>query len=334
MDTTEQLEIQHAQRLGHPETDEGPYYHDSWWESYKGSVKGKLGGVVIGAAMGAAVGVAAAIAIPFVGGALLTTGALAMTVSGFTAAGMLYGAHEFADVGRVTGAVAAGLETAERRNDVKLAKLENKIDKLQSTITGEPIPADAQAAADKAAATDLDYKTTHCDDHQSAQRPPLVFWKVALIGLAIGAAAGLLLASGGVAGHVLGLLGAAGEGGVLSTVGVYAASALSMGLFGASFGVNRDMFRSVFDKTDLMFRGIVSKSKASEQIIEAPAPAPVQQAVQTTEKSPEVVAMPAQETKQQSQVEYPASETYHRDKVVASARQALLTMDHTKAISH
>ncbi len=46
MDTEEHIEIQKAIRDGRPETDEGPYYHESWWESYKGSVKGKLGGSI------------------------------------------------------------------------------------------------------------------------------------------------------------------------------------------------------------------------------------------------------------------------------------------------
>src|SRR5688500_20157160 len=100
MDSEEHLEIQHARRIGHPQTDEGPYYHDTLWETYKGSVKGKLGGAIIGALLGAAVGVAAAIALPFFGGAVLTVGALGMTVAGFSAGGMLYGAHEFADNNR------------------------------------------------------------------------------------------------------------------------------------------------------------------------------------------------------------------------------------------
>lgn len=342
MDTSEHVEIQEAHHLGRPQTDEGPYYHESWWESYKGSVKGKMGGAVIGAGMGAAVGVAATIAIPLLGGALLTAGALAMTVSGFAAAGMLYGAHQFENVGAVTGAVAAGLETAERRQDVKLSKLENKLDELQSAITGKPVE-EIKAEAEKAQAekeATLDYKTTHCDDHSSVdEKPQIIFWKVALVGLAIGAAAGLLLASGGIAGHVLAALGAAGEGGVLSTVGVYAASMLTMGLFGASFGVNRDIFRDVFDRTDLMFRGIVGKAKTADPVAgmveykapekeQAPAPA---QAAQPQE--PVNVVIP-QEKQADNQVKYPESETYHRDKVMASARNALLNMDHTKSIPH
>ena len=60
MDTEEDLEIQKAKLAGHTQTDEGPYYHKSWWESYKGGVKGKLGGVVIGALVGAVIGVIAA----------------------------------------------------------------------------------------------------------------------------------------------------------------------------------------------------------------------------------------------------------------------------------
>ena len=56
MDTEEHHEIQEAARRGLPQTDEGPYYHKPWWESYKGSVKGKLGGAVIGAMLGVSSG--------------------------------------------------------------------------------------------------------------------------------------------------------------------------------------------------------------------------------------------------------------------------------------
>jgi hypothetical protein len=333
MDTKEDIEIQEAQRKGHPETDEGPYYHESWWESYKGSVKGKLGGAVIGALMGAAIGVAAAIAIPFFGGALLTAGALAMTVSGFAAAGMLYGAHEFADVGRVAGGVAAGLEVAEQRQNKKLEQLEKKIDKLQASINGEEIPADdvKKEDKDKKADGELDYKTTHCDEEHCIPngKPQLIFWKVALIGLAVGLAAGALLASGGLAAHALVGLGVAAEAGALSTTGVMAASMLTMGLFGASFGVNRDLFRHVFDKTDLWFRGIVSKNKKPEAVHQ-PASAPKvsfgPEHAESTKEAPVTTVV------YENQPQYPASETYHRDKVMASAKQALLSMDHTKAL--
>jgi hypothetical protein len=330
MDSKEDIEIQEAQRKGHPETDEGPYYHESWWESYKGSVKGKLGGAVIGALMGAAIGIAAAIAIPFFGGALLTAGALAMTVSGFAAAGMLYGAHEFADVGRVAGGVAAGLEVAEQRQNKKLENLEKKIDKLQASINGEEAPAEDEKKDEKKAEGELDYKTTHCDEHcLPGARPQIIFWKVALIGLAVGLAAGALLATGGLAAHALVGLGVAAEAGALSTTGVLSASMLTMGLFGASFGINRDLFRHVFDNTDLWFRGIVSKSKKPD-VIQQPAATP--KVSFGPEHAENIKEGPVTTVMYEGQTQYPPSETYHRDKVVASAKQALLSMDHTKSI--
>ena len=46
-----------------------------------------------------------------------------------------------------------------------------------------------------------DYHTTHCDEH--CEDSKMIFWKVALIGLAIGMAAGGILAAAGIAGHVL-----------------------------------------------------------------------------------------------------------------------------------
>jgi hypothetical protein len=340
MDSKEHYEIQEARRLGNPQTDEGPYYHDTQWESYKGGVKGKLGGAIIGAGLGAAAGVIAAVAIPFVGGALLGTTALALTISGFTAAGMAYGAHEFSEVGHITGAVAAAHEKSEERmkeySDSKFDALSKKIDTLRSNLTGEPVPEEPKTPEDNKEGKlreGLDYTTTHCDEHCSPHNgTKLIFWKVALIGLLVGAAAGAILATGGIAGHALAMLGVAGEGGVLSTTGVLAASTLTMGLFGASFGVNRDMFRHVFDRTDLMFRGIIGKEKGNEPTVIIPsrlpeAPAPAKQEAQSPDKTDEIVSY-------QASIDYPDSKTYHRDKVMASAKQALLDMDHNKAIRH
>ena len=112
MDSEEQYEIRLAQLEGRSETDEGPYYHNSWWEAYKGSVKGKLGGAIIGAGIGAVVGVAAVVALPLAGVAIAST---ALTVGGFSAAGMLYASHEFSDIGKTVGSDAALGEKLEVR---------------------------------------------------------------------------------------------------------------------------------------------------------------------------------------------------------------------------
>src|SRR5271156_6856405 len=118
MDTEEHIEIQHNIMEGRPQTDEGPYYHEPWWEAYKGSVKGKLGGAKIGALLGGAAGLAAAAVllatgvIPFALTMATLTTASAIT-AGFATAGMVYGAHEFGEIGKAVGSNAAVAEIQE-----------------------------------------------------------------------------------------------------------------------------------------------------------------------------------------------------------------------------
>src|SRR5689334_13029436 len=115
MDTEKYVEIQKKIRDGKSPNDEGPYYHHSWWESYKGGIKGKLGGVIGGGIVGALVGgIVATVAtlVPALG--MGFAGALGI-MGAFAAAGSMYGAHEFGEIGRITGAVAASQKHAEAR---------------------------------------------------------------------------------------------------------------------------------------------------------------------------------------------------------------------------
>jgi|GEM_PF-4389210 len=334
MDTEEDIKIKQGIQKGHPETDEGPYYHESWWESYKGSVKGKLGGAVIGAAVGAAIGIAAAgvLAALTIGG--LTFAAGAAIAGGFAAAGMLYGGHEFSEIGKVTGAVAAAHEKSEHRQNARFSKLEKGLAELKAML-GKKTPAneasDTSRQDDKTEAKpetghSRDYRTQHCDDHCPPKGRKWVFWKIAAIGLAIGLAAGALLAFGGLAGHVLHALGAvAPEAIAHAGIGTYAASMTTMGLFGASFGINRDIFRQVFDNTDLWFRGMFSRSKERGKEVDS-----AHAAAKPVEKADHAITTIVYDT----YADYPQSDTYHRDKVLSSAKQALLSMDHTKAVPH
>jgi hypothetical protein len=329
MDSEENNKIQEAMKSGYTQTDEGPYYHKSWWESYKGGVKGKLGGVVIGAILGALVGVVAAgvaaLALP----AGLTFAAGAAIAGGFSAGGMMYGAHEFSEVGKVTGAVAAAHEKSEERmksfENGKFAEIKKEISELKSLITGKETPESLAAAIPAKTEADAhgNYVTKHMDDDVSSRETKPIFWNIAAIGGAIGLAAGALLAFGGVSEHLLGGLGFAGE--EMSHAGVYAASMTSIGLFGASFGINRDIFRKIFDKTDLIFKGIIGDGPEPAKAASV-AKAPVKQ-VENPEPAITTVVY-------EGYADYPQSDTHHRDKVLAQAKQALLSMDHTKAIPH
>jgi len=322
MDTEEDTEIRIAKFIGRPETDEGPYYHDAWWESYKGSVKGKLGGAVIGGLVGLAVGLAAAAVLPLVGAvSTISTGVM---IAAFSAGGMIYGMHEFSEVGKVTGAVAAAQEKAEQRENGKFAEIKREISELKSLITGSKTPKIEQKSIDNSDLTESEqlYRTTHCDEHCPPKNGKFVFWKVAAVGLIAGVAAGALLAYGGLAGSFLGELG-------ITKVSSPAIMTV-MGLFGASFGLNRDMFRRIFDKTDLLFKGIFHNSSSRGQQVTM-----LSQSSQQTEKSIEksnVATPPIITVVYPEHPDYPQSDTFHRDKLATATKLALLNMDHNKSI--
>src|SRR5262245_11785626 len=105
MDTEKLLDIEHKIETGKSLSDEGPYYHHTWWEAYKGASKGELGGTVAGIVVGAAMG--ALIALPsMIAGSWLIAGGI---LSAFAAGGLLYGIHKFTEVGAVSGAVASSM---------------------------------------------------------------------------------------------------------------------------------------------------------------------------------------------------------------------------------
>jgi hypothetical protein len=349
MDTEEHIEINHAKNGGYPYTDEGPYYHHAWWESYKGGVKGKLGGLVIGALIGAAAGVAAAAALSFAG---IGAAGIAAVIGGFAAGGMVYGAHEFNDVGHISGAVAAGNELSEQRmrtyESGKFAEIKQELSEIKNLIgahtvsgqTGIQANADENAKAIKAA-TELDnWRTTHYQPEHADKLPgknKFIFWKVAAIGLGIGLIAGALLAGGGFIEPLLHSLGNAFGGEALetmltSTAGKYIASMTAMGAIGASFGINRDIFRQTFDKTDLWFRGLISGSNPNTEHVRSKA------IEKTVEKeaaiTPSAPATDANGLVYDDGIKYPESGTYHRDKVLAAAQQAMHGIDPSSAIRH
>ncbi|MDX2073819.1 MAG: hypothetical protein SFX19_05580 [Alphaproteobacteria bacterium] len=312
MDTEKYHEMQEKILAGKPVTDEGPYYHHIQWEAYKGWSKGKIGGAAIGTLIGSIVGGAAAFAmLPLISPAAAGVGVLA-----FAGIGMWKGMDEFSKIGTITGAVAAGLDTAERRNQLYL---DNKINEVKAEL------GDKGAQEALAHPHDPVYRTTHYVPPQdpSMKHGP-VFWKVALAGLAIGLAAGLLLASGGIATgffeHIMRPEVFAGLGGEAS---ITALSMATFGAFGASFGINRDIFRRIFDHTDAIYEG--HPRTIGE---DAPAQMVSRGLAKNAEKDIE-----KQTVFYESALPYPESDTYHRDKY-AAAKQVLQEMDHTKMLPH
>jgi len=330
MDTEGNLQIQQKIREGKSPNKKNAYYPHAWWESYKGSVKGKLGGMVIGAIVGLAVGGIVAGALSIAGVAAAATG---VTLAAFAAAGMMYGAHEFSDIGKVVGSGAAQSEQLEERLKTivkaESATIKEKINELEASIDGKHKPNFARDAAqnkeDIAEAIDQEtnYRKTHYAKLKSEPINTFAFWKVALIGLAVGAAAGALLAmgpGGGAAAIIFEHIGLhLGESAIMAT------SIAAFGAMGASFGLNRDFFRKVFDKTDLWFDGIIH-SKYHAQVRESQVKAGKEVIEEINEHSAVATAVIPDNS-----LDYPKSETHFRDKVLPAAQRALLSFDHTRA---
>lgn len=336
MDSEEKRHIEHLQETGRAVTDEGPAYHQAWWEAYKGGVKGTLGGLLIGALVGAAMG-------GVVGGIMLLARAeLAViwpVVAGLSAFCMIEGAIKFANVGVATGAAASSQQIAERRmkqfENSKFAELKREMRELKELITGKKLEAAAEIAATEVPVPPAEsgYRTQHRDEHPLAaglSRP--LFWKVAAIGAAVGAAAGGLLEVSGMANTIMEHMP---EGIKSMTEALPAENMLMPGLgavLGASFGINRDIFRGVFDITDHWFRGILIPEQSR-------APEKTQQTALATEKkaahAPEIHTQPEEAVRMAFASEAKHVSTFHRDRVgTLAARQALLSFDHTNARGH
>lgn len=316
MDSEKYIEMQEKIGAGKPVTDEGPYLHHVQWESYKGWGKGKLGGAIIGTMVGSLVGgAAAAVLLPTIGAAAAGIGVLA-----FAGVGMWKGMDEFGKIGTVSGAVAAGLDAAERRNRIYM---DTKVNEIKAEL------GDKEAEAKLAEAREPAYRTTHYVPPQDpAMEHGPIFWKVAAIGLAIGAAAGLLLAASGLAsgllGHIVSESTLHAVSGVIGEKGIALLSMATFGAFGASFGINRDIFRKIFDQTDMMYRGTPRKlGEPAEAKMVTRAP----EKEQAVEKTKEKIVY-------DGHLQYPESETHHRDQYLKAAKEHLLSMDHTKMMSH
>jgi len=328
MDSEKYLELESKFEKGESPSDEGPFYHHSWWEAYKGSIKGKVGGIVVGGLMGAILGavVAGAMKLGIFGLAATATPAIGIAFAGLMGAGILYGMYEFGDIGKIVGAQAATQKQADVREAIRFSVLEKKIDALTKMVKGKGSDVPEVDVSQETEALDS-YRKTHYAKLNGATKGP-IFWKVALIGLAVGAAAGLILASGGTAGiagefliHTLHLP-------LTTALGVKVAAATVMGLFGASFGINRDYFRKIFDTTDLWTKGLLSDKKVREHQEEAGKKFEKSNGLKNHDGNIATTITP------DGYLDYPASGTFHRDRVLAATEKALLELDHTRSTPH
>ena len=95
-----------------------------------------------------------------------------------------------------------------------------------------------------------------------------------------------------------------------------------MGLFGASFGINRDKFRGVFDKTDLLFKGIFNRQSS-----EAYVPTLAEERQACIKKSQAMAREPEFATAVMYQGDEKQSATCFRDKIAADRAAMLLSFD-------
>lgn len=363
MDREELEELAFHRKNGRPETTRGPYYHKTWWESYKGAVKGILGGIMVGGMVGAIAGgaVIGVLALATAGTGALTT----PLVGGILAATTLFGMHEgkekFEKIGIATGAVAAAQEISEVRMKEytrdKLTELTNEIRELKAAVAGK-IPKEAMhvnaVQQDNAAIFDeTDFKGTHQTDHEEGSKGKLFYPNVAMIGAVVGA--GVMAVMGFAfpealphfVEHFLGVGAetASGTAFLAKTAMISSGAAL-----GATFGVSRDIFRKIFDVTDCWFMGVVDGTCNNQEIAQAkgktyeplPSSKPVKheflsgisdQALLSTE-SPQNPDVPTPLVHNAFIIE-PQQSSYFQDKIDAqTARKALLSMDHNTARMH
>lgn len=220
-----------------------PYFHLPFWTAYKSGNTGFVTGLFVGGGVGVLTGIGVALALTAFGTALTAAAAGALVV-GCAIAGMAVGAHKFGDAGNAAGA-AAGVATIQEKRLLKGIAL------MLSRALGRKVdaPASEELDDDVPIPTHLS-DSPHFLSTSSFDMKPF-YPKVGIPGLLIGAGVGAAAAF--AAPFALPLLESVGVAHFIVT-GVghlsYAGAMTAFGLFGASFGVNRNYFRKVADWVD------------------------------------------------------------------------------------
>lgn len=256
----------------HDPTRYSPFYYKGMWGAFKGHTKGVLGGLLIGAAIGALGGfllcggvalLAAYAEIAAVTALLTELGVSGWALAGFgsavfAGAGAFWGAHEFGESARVAGSSSAIADTQEERLLAAQAAMISK-------ATGKRVSPPSSAAIDSMVRSNTIGDSAHLSDqpHLLSASEPSRKWfhgKIGLVGLGAGLGFGALLATMGLVPGA-GILAAAGLTHIAAGHMVAGLTMAASGLFGASFGLERNLLRRVFDKTDKLFAGQFWNSK-------------------------------------------------------------------------
>lgn len=233
---------------------ESPYLNRITWASYKALSRGQLGGLVLGGLVGLGVGIAAAavssVALPALGLPALTGGGLTALAAGFGAIGAKYYYDVFKYVGAASGAVAAGMEIGEERNQVMNIKLDTILNVLAKD--GKISPGEIKAIEDDV--EDVYRKGTHNFEKKFIDKPRY-YWQVGIVGALAGLA---LFAAIGGAGYIATLFTDhavdIGDFFVKHSSALFAGGA-GMALAGASYGINRNNYRNVLNITNALYEG-------------------------------------------------------------------------------
>lgn len=248
--TQEKLERELREQDKKDPPDHGSTYHPAFWGAYKGHVRGLLRGLLIGALAGAIVGgglalLAGPLALP----ALIAHFSVGGLIATMTGVGAIIGCELMGKIGNTAGNIASYFAQTEMRA---------RYPSLPEIAPGSPAPGIGH----------------HFEVPPDKDLKKAFNWRVALPGVLVGLGIGSLLAFG-VGGGGAELLSGLGleifkDPTVLNTVAEvgkhgaqHAAQALSVpaaaatigagGLMGASFGINRGLFRTLFNYTDSVY---------------------------------------------------------------------------------
>ncbi len=349
MDSEELKELAELQHENAPLTRKNAYHVDAVWGGYKGGIAGLIAGLMIGALAGVIIGGIAAGGIALAAGGIAAESAGAIMAAG-AVFGMMHGADKFERVGIAAGSSSAVGKKLEGRMKEYMrsvfVELKHEIrslrngDKAQAQGTSLSDIVKEKTLVDMVEEVQNDFRVQHCDENHCKDNPgKIVFWKIAAIGATIGAVAGAAMGYGLNPHAVQEMLTHVGGEKLLSNIGgQVTALAITGAAVGASFGINRDIFRKIYDVAENLFVGNIKFGAApgKEKTPVANITAAKESAVTLASEEPESPALRAAPEDSKAWVALAAangrlqrSENFFEERLM---REMLLNMDHTIAV--
>ena len=243
------------------------YYFRAYGGGYKGHYRGMLTGIIAGATIATGVGlIAATILTGPIGLALGIAGSASfgLITGGFSVAGIMLGLGAYGDAGTVAGARSSSLAEKHARQLVKSNLISKGKGASPEDEFNEP--------------TFEGRYGHHYELPPDRDKGMFYHWKTGLVGTGVGAGLGAAIGYGLPATLTAGILAEIAHIGtaiagtsIANALGITAASitaatagiaaapviagAVIIGLLGASFGINRSIFKSVFNVVDGWVKG-------------------------------------------------------------------------------